>query len=45
MKSDIVDLAVGLGGVAYLNLSGFNKPEKSSKVNRYAALLQFVRLM
>ena len=35
LKGDVVDLAFGTGITSYLNLSGFGRPEKSVKVQRY----------
>ena len=35
----LVDLAFGSAQVSYLNLSGFGKPEKSCKVQRYGQIM------
>ena len=35
LKPELVDFAFGAGVVGYLNLSGFGKPEKSTKAARF----------
>ena len=39
LNSDVIDLAFGAGIVSYINLTGFGKPEKSSKVARYNEIM------
>lgn len=39
LKGDIVDLAFGCAQISYLNLSGFGKHEKTSKIQRYGEIM------
>ena len=43
-SGDLVDFAFG-ASAGYINLTGFGKPEKSAKVNRYQYLLEVVNQM
>jgi hypothetical protein len=42
LKPDLVDFAFGAGVVSYLNITGLNKPEKSTKVARFGEILQTI---
>mmetsp|Transcript_6812 Transcript_6812/g.11487 ORF Transcript_6812/g.11487 Transcript_6812/m.11487 type:complete len:81 (-) Transcript_6812:185-427(-) len=43
LNGDLVDLAQGSGICQYLNLQGFNKPEKSAKVQRYQFIIEQIK--
>ena len=39
LKAEVVDLAFGCAQISYLNLSGFGKHEKTSKIKRYGEII------
>ena len=45
LDSDIVDLVFGCNAVSYFNLTGFGRPEKGSKVGRFAQILKIISSM